>query len=212
MPEPLPGLRVVALTGGIASGKSTVAEMFRRLGARTVDADGLAREAVAPGSPGLREVVALFGPQILTRAGELDRSHLGSIVFSDALRRAQLEAVIHPLVADLSAREFARAREEGLDLVIYEIPLLFEARRQGDFPESILVYANPEVQMARLMTRSGIDRSAARARLSAQLPIDSKLPRSTWVIDNSGDIAKTRAQVIKLWNQELAPASSPSRP
>jgi dephospho-CoA kinase len=197
------------LTGGIASGKSTVAEMFRSLGARTIDADMLAREAVAPGSHGLAAVVARFGPEVLTSAGELDRNRLGSIVFGDRGRRAELETIVHPLVAQLSEREFARAREEGLGLVLYEIPLLFEARRDGQFGESILVYASPEVQMARLLARTGMDRAAAAARLSAQLPIDSKLHRTTWVIDNSADLASTRAQVVTLWNQELAPTRCP---
>ncbi|MDA8333341.1 MAG: dephospho-CoA kinase [Candidatus Dormibacteraeota bacterium] len=199
----------MALTGGIASGKSTVAEMFRSLGARTIDADMLAREAVAPGSHGLAAVVARFGPEVLTSAGELDRNRLGSIVFGDRGRRAELETIVHPLVAQLSEREFARAREEGLGLVLYEIPLLFEARRDGQFGESILVYASPEVQMARLLARTGMDRAAAAARLSAQLPIDSKLHRTTWVIDNSADLASTRAQVVTLWNQELAPTRCP---
>ncbi len=209
MAEPAPDPRVVALTGGIASGKSTVAEMFRSLGARTIDADMLAREAVAPGSHGLAAVVARFGPEVLTSAGELDRNRLGSIVFGDRGRRAELETIVHPLVAQLSEREFARAREEGLGLVLYEIPLLFEARRDGQFGESILVYASPEVQMARLLARTGMDRAAAAARLSAQLPIDSKLHRTTWVIDNSADLASTRAQVVTLWNQELAPTRCP---
>ena len=183
--------------------------MFRSLGARTIDADMLAREAVAPGSHGLAAVVARFGPEVLTSAGELDRNRLGSIVFGDRGRRAELETIVHPLVAQLSEREFARAREEGLGLVLYEIPLLFEARRDGQFGESILVYASPEVQMARLLARTGMDRAAAAARLSAQLPIDSKLHRTTWVIDNSADLASTRAQVVTLWNQELAPTRCP---
>lgn len=195
--------RVVALTGGIASGKSTVARMLSDLGATVVDADLLAREAVGAGTSGLREVLREFGDQLLGENGELDRGRLGEIVFRDQHARRRLEAIIHPRVAELSQEQIAQALKDGAPLVVYEIPLLFETGREGEFAGSILVQVDPAQQLTRLMRRSGRDRRAALDRIGSQLPLAAKAERATWVIDNSGPLEATRAAVDRLWRREL---------
>ncbi len=195
--------RVVALTGGIASGKSTVARMLSDLGASVVDADLLAREAVGAGTSGLREVLREFGAQLLGENGELDRGRLGEIVFRDQHARRRLEAIVHPRVAELSQEQIAQALKEGAPLVVYEIPLLFETGREREFSGSILVQVDPAQQLTRLMQRSGLDRKAALDRIGSQLPLAAKAERATWVIDNSGPLEATRAAVDRLWRGEL---------
>ncbi len=195
--------RVVALTGGIASGKSTVARMLSDLGASVVDADLLAREAVGAGTSGLREVLREFGAQLLGENGELDRGRLGEIVFRDQHARRRLEAIVHPRVAELSQEQIAQALKEGAPLVVYEIPLLFETGREGEFSGSILVQVDPAQQLTRLMQRSGLDRKAALDRIGSQLPLAAKAERATWVIDNSGPLEATHAAVDRLWRGEL---------
>ncbi len=195
--------RVVALTGGIASGKSTVARMLSDLGASVVDADLLAREAVGAGTSGLREVLREFGAQLLGENGELDRGRLGEIVFRDQHARRRLEAIVHPRVAELSQEQIAQALKEGAPLVVYEIPLLFETGREREFSGSILVQVDPAQQLTRLMQRSGLDRKAALDRIGSQLPLAAKAERATWVIDNSGPLEATRAAVDRLWRREL---------
>ncbi|MHB1575178.1 MAG: dephospho-CoA kinase [Candidatus Dormibacteria bacterium] len=203
MPERRAVSRVVALTGGVATGKSTVAEMLQRLGAHIVDADQLAREAVAPGSDGLGAVVARFGPGMLTEEGTLDRRRMADLVFQHPHERAALEAIVHPIVARLSREAIRAASDSGARLIVYDIPLLFETGRAGDFTTIILAYLRPELQLRRLMERSGLSQAEARARIAAQMPIDDKCALATWVVDNSGTLEQTRVQVFDLWQKEL---------
>ncbi len=196
--------RVIGLTGGVASGKSTVAAMLSAKGAFLVDADQLAREAVAPGSPVLAQIAEAFGPEVLTAEGSLDRAHVAQLVFTDADARQRLDAIVHPRVMELSRERIERARREGHRLVVYDVPLLFETERQGEFDGTLLVFARPEVQLQRLQQRSGLDEAAARARIEAQIPIWRKLAMATWVIDNGGSQERTQRDLDRLWESKLS--------
>ncbi len=196
---------MVALTGGIASGKSTVAGMLAGLGAAVVDSDELARATVAPGTPGLARVAAAFGPGVLHPDGSLDRESLGAIVFTDPEARRRLEAIVHPQVAALSRERIEQATAGGAEVVVYEIPLLFETGRDAEFPTSILVYLDPASQLRRLIARSHLGEAAARARIASQMDLEQKRRRATWVVDNGGSLAVTRAQVEALWKEHLRP-------
>jgi dephospho-CoA kinase len=201
-------MRVIGLTGGIATGKSTVAAMLAARGAVVVDADRLAREVVEPGHPGFGEVVARFGSSILDSSGAIDRAALGAVVFADASARRELEAITHPRIASLMAEHIGAAVQAGPPLVVADIPLLFERGRDSDFPDVLLVYAAPAVQLQRLSTRDGLGATAAGQRLAAQMPVEEKRARATWVIDNSGALAATRAAVAAWWRDvvEAPPA------
>jgi dephospho-CoA kinase len=185
----------VGLTGGIASGKSTVAELFAELGAGIVDTDVIAREVVAPGEPGLEAVVEAFGPAILTARGELDRAALRRIVFRDTERRRALEAILHPLIRARTVRAIERL-DAPYALVV--VPLLLEAGFDA-LVDRILVVDCPEaVQRERLRRRDAADASATDAMLAAQLGREARLARADDVIDNGGSLAATRAQVATL--------------
>ncbi|MHB1501470.1 MAG: dephospho-CoA kinase [Candidatus Dormibacteria bacterium] len=205
MPEATRQSRVVALTGGIATGKSTVAAVLAELGATVIDADHLARQAVAPGSEGLQAVLDRFGPEMLTEDGALDRGRVAELVFHQPRERAALEAIVHPLVTELSRSAIQAATRAGAPLIVYEIPLLFEVGKAADFPTSILAYLRPELQLQRLMERSRLSRGPAEARIAAQMPIDDKRALATWVVDTSGTLDETREQVRNLWHRELRP-------
>ncbi len=191
-------MRVIGLTGGIATGKSTVASMLAARGAVVVDADLLAREVIAPGEPGYEKVVARFGGDIIDADGELDRAALAAIVFADPAARADLEAITHPRIGTLM-RDRIGVAASSAPLAVADIPLLFEGGGDAEFPETLLVYAPREVQLRRMRERDGWDEVAARRRLDAQLPIDEKRARATWVIDNGGSLKATAAQVAAWW-------------
>lgn len=196
---------VIALTGGIATGKSTVAAMLAGRGAAVVDSDAVAREVVEPGTPGLAAVVEAFGAEIQDRDGRLDRERLGDLVFADPRRRHLLEAILHPLIRARSAELVAAAAATSPPLVAVDVPLLFEAGRAGSFPDGVLlVYADPATQLRRLRDRTGLDEGPALQRITAQLPIAAKRERATWVIDNSGDREATGAQVARWWQETVA--------
>ena len=192
---------LVGLTGGIACGKSTVARMLARRGAQIIDADQIAREVVAPGTPGLAEVVAEFGRRVLAPDQSLDRATLGQLVFENGAVRARLEQVLHPRIAQESARRIATARAMGPPLVVYDAALLIEKDRHEGFRPLIVVFAPPEVQIDRLVRRDGVDRQAARTRLAAQMPVAAKARLADHVIDNRGALDETRRQVAHLWSQ-----------
>lgn len=181
------------LTGGIATGKSTVSRMFAEHGVPIVDADLLAREAVAPGSIGLQQIAERFPGVVVD--GVLDRKKLGERIFNDAGERAALNAITHPEVRRLAGAAFARLDHAGHRFAIYDVPLLIESKMQGAMDGVILVAVPPAVQLQRLIERDGLSLEQARARLASQLPIDSKRPFATWVIENGGDLDATRAQV-----------------
>jgi dephospho-CoA kinase len=182
-----------------------VAAMLAERGAALVDSDAVAREVVDPGTPGLAAVLAAFGEGVRDPAGGLDRQRLGAIVFADPERRRALEAIVHPLVRDRSAELVAAAAAAGPPLIAVDIPLLFEAGREGDFPDGVLlVYADPDTQLRRLRQRMGLDEESARLRIAAQLPIEAKRERATWVIENSGGRQETAAQVARWWQETVA--------
>jgi dephospho-CoA kinase len=180
-------MRVVGLTGGIATGKSTFAAALRALGVPVVDADALARAAVARGSPGLAAAADAFGPEVIGPDGELDRKRVGALVFGDPAARARLEAIVHPEVRALFERERRHLTALGHPVAFYDVPLLYEARREGDVDLAVVVWAPRPVQLARLMTRDGLSQAEAEARLAAQLPVDEKAARADAVVVNDGD-------------------------
>jgi dephospho-CoA kinase len=193
----------VALTGGIATGKSHCLKRFASLGAETIDADLLARQAVRPGSLNFEAVLRRFGRSILGADGGLDRSALGQIVFQDAAARRDLEAIIHPVVYSAISSWFEtldrRSRDDGGEIVaIADIPLLFETDRHHDFEQVVVAACPPDQQLERLIAR-GFSREAAARQIAAQLPIEEKAGRGDFVIDTSGTLAKTDAQVDRVW-------------
>jgi dephospho-CoA kinase len=191
-------MRIVGLTGGIASGKSTFAGALRALGVPVVDADRLAREAVARGTPGLARIVADFGPAVLDERGELDRPRMGARVFGDAAARARLEAIVHPAVRALLGAELDALRAAGHALAIYDVPLLFEKQLQREVDLSVVVWAPRAVQLARLRARDGLSEAEAERRLAAQLPIDAKAAQADVVVVNDGDRAALEAKAARL--------------
>jgi dephospho-CoA kinase len=192
-------MRLIGVTGGIATGKSTVDRMLAAHGAVVIDADELARDAVRPGEPALDEVIARFGRGVIRPDGSLDRARLGDIVFADPDAREDLERITHPRITELIGKRIAAALAGSAPLVAVDIPLLFENAREAMFEGVLLVYAPREVQIERLRERNGLDEVAALQRLAAQLPIDEKRDRATWVIDNSGNLDATSQAVDRWW-------------
>jgi dephospho-CoA kinase len=191
----------VGLTGGVASGKSTVSAMLADLGAVVIDADVLAREAVARGTSGLEAVVAELGPGVLTAEGDLDRPAVGAIVFADEQKRRALEAVVHPRVRARAA-ELEAAAPPG-SVVVHDIPLLTETGQAGSFDAVVVVDVPVEVQVARMVEQRGMTRADAQARVAAQASREERLAIATYVIDNSGDLEALRARVAEVY-AELA--------
>lgn len=191
----------VGLTGNIASGKSSVARVWRRLGAHVIEADLLAREAVAPGSPGLRRVVEVFGPDVIDSEGRLDRAALREIVFRDPEARARLEAITHPEIARLREEEEARLAAAGVDLVVNDVPLLFEVGMEDAFDVVVLVDAPEEVRLERLIRDRGLSEAEARRMIEAQMPSDLKRPKSDIVIENTGSLQELEARAEEVWQR-----------
>jgi dephospho-CoA kinase len=191
------GLELIGLTGGIASGKSTVARLIAERGIPVLDADQLAREAVEPGQPALAEIARLW-PEVITVEGRLDRRRLGAIVFADAGARGRLEAILHPCIAALAEAQAAALAARGHRLAFYEASLLVETGRHRDFDGLVVVTVRPETQVARALARDGMSADEARARIAAQLPLAQKVAVATHVIDNEGSREATTAQVNEL--------------
>jgi dephospho-CoA kinase len=193
---------LVALTGGIAAGKSTVSRMLAECGATIVDADVLAREAVAVGSSGLAAVTRAFGSQVLTESGTLDRAALGNIVFNDEDARRRLEAIVHPEVARLSAEAFAAAESQKPGgVVIYDVPLLVEAGRKGEFDAVIVVEAPDDVRRQRLIEERGMTEQEAQARLAAQATNAQRRALADYVISSEFGLADTRREAEAVYEQ-----------
>lgn len=192
----------VGLTGGVASGKSTVSAMLRDLGAVVIDADLLAREVVAPGTEGLAEVVAAFGPRVLTAEGELDRPAMGAIVFADEGARRQLEAIIHPRVRERGARMEAEAGPDAV--VVHDIPLLAETGQASTFDAVVVVDAPVETQIERMVSLRGMSRDEAEARIAAQASREERLAIATYVIENSGTLEDLRDRVTEVFKALLS--------
>ncbi|MBK9031204.1 MAG: dephospho-CoA kinase [Myxococcales bacterium] len=190
--------KVLGLTGGIASGKSTVAALLRARGAAVVDADLLARAVVEPGQPALAELLVRFGPEILNPDGTLDRKALGARAFADPEARRDLDRITHPRIAAAAQAAIAAHAAAGAPVVLYEAALLIEKGLHRGLDGTVVVAVAPEVQAARLAERDGLDAAAVAARLAAQLPLADKVAVATWVVDNSGDRAHLEAEVERL--------------
>jgi dephospho-CoA kinase len=190
---------LVGLTGGIATGKSTVADVFRRLGAVVIDADQLARDVVAPGEPALAEIAREFGPGVLQPDGTLDRKRLGAVVFADADRRRRLEAITHPAIrARFQARVQALADGGFEGLVLFDAPVMIESGGHRTMDRLVVVVTDEATQLARLMARDGIARDEALGKIRSQMPVQEKAKLADHVIDNSGDRAATEARTREV--------------
>ena len=187
----------VGLTGGIASGKSTVSAILSELGAVVIDADAIAREVVARGTPGLDAVVAEFGAELLTPEGDLDRPAMGALVFADPEARKRLEAIIHPLVHRRSAELEAEASAHAV--VVHDIPLLTEVGRAGSFDAVVVVDAPTELQVSRMVEDRGWSREDAESRIAAQASREDRLATATYVVDNTGTLAALRDRVEQVY-------------
>jgi dephospho-CoA kinase len=196
----------VGLTGNVAAGKSAVAALFRRWGAWLIDADILAHDAVAPGTPALRAIVARFGADLLQADGSLDRAALRRRVMGDPDERAALNAIVHPEVARLRGYEVARAAEAGARIVVHDIPLLFEVLDPAAFDAVVLVDAPAAVRRERLLRDRGLTPAEADALLGAQADAGSKRQRSTFVIDNTGDLESLETRALDVWRMLQARA------
>lgn len=196
----------IGLTGGIATGKSTVSQMLERRGAALVDADRIAREVVEPGQAPLRQIAERFGQAVLNEDGTLNRRKLGQIVFSDEAERKALEAITHPAIRALMKERMARLEAERPDrLVVVDVPLLFESKLQSLFEQVLVVYVPRSVQLARLMERDGLAEEEARKRLDAQMDIEDKKRLADYVIDNSAGLAETEEQIERFWRDKVRP-------
>jgi dephospho-CoA kinase len=193
-------MKLVGLTGGVGSGKSTVAEMMRELGAEVVDADEATHAVYEPGSPGFDAVVREFGDAYVD-GGRIDRSQLGELVFRDDDARRRLNSIVHPLVRDWMAQRTAEAAERGAEVVVQDVPLLFENGLERLFSSVVLVYVPEEVQVERLVSGRGFAPERARAMIAAQMPIENKRGLAHHVINNSGTREETQAQVKAVWKQ-----------
>lgn len=191
---------LIGLTGGIASGKSTVARRLVEHGAVHIDADDLARRVVEPGKPAFDAVVEAFGPGVVRRDGTLDRPKLGELVFNDAQARDRLNAIVHPAVRELSAKLFEKAEREDPDaVVVYDVPLLVEAQVDHPFDLIVVTSAPRRTQVKRLVEERGLDPIQAEARVDAQVGNTERLAVADVVIDTDGSIAHTMSQTDALW-------------
>jgi dephospho-CoA kinase len=191
----------IALTGGPGSGKSTVAQMFRELGAEVIDADEVAHGAVSPGQPAWEEVRREFGPDYFREDGSLDRAKMAELVFQDAGARQKLNAIVHPRVTGEIARRLKDLAARGAHLVMVEVPLLFEAGLEKNFDMVIVVDAGEKEQIDRIAARDGRPAREAAGIIQAQWPLDAKKARADFVVDNRGSLTDTRDQVKKLWQR-----------
>lgn len=188
---------VVGLTGGIGSGKSTVAAILAELGAFVVDADRIARDVVAPHSDGLQQIVSAFGEDVLQPDGSLDRAKLAAIVFADPEKRSQLDAITHPRIAELTQRQFAQATDQ--QIIVHDVPLLTELGLAPNYGHVIVVDSPDEIRVQRLVER-GLTEEDARARMASQATREQRLAIADYVVDNSGSRESLRHQVEDVWD------------
>lgn len=191
---------VLGVTGGIASGKSTVVKVFRKAGFPIVDGDVVAREVVEPSTAGLRALTTTFGLEILQEDGQLDRKKLGRIVFADEKKRQQLNRTLDPFIRNTIEQQVEEAKGQA-DLVVVDLPLLFEGHYEGLMDAVAVVYVTPEIQLQRLMARDGYDQTEALNRINSQLSLEEKKRRGDIIFDNCQSVEKTQEQVRK-WLKE----------
>jgi dephospho-CoA kinase len=195
---------LVGLTGGIATGKSTVAETLRSLGAEVIDADQLARDVVAPGEPALAEIVREFG-KVRNPDGTLDRKKLGAIVFGDAARRKKLEAITHPAIRDRFLARLAELEARGFTgVVFFDAPVMIESGNYRSMDRLVVVFTDESTQRNRLMARDGMAAAEATARMATQMPVVDKAKLADYVINNTGDRASTAARTREVFEALLA--------
>jgi dephospho-CoA kinase len=202
-------LRVFGLTGGIGSGKSEVAKRLLERGLPVVNADHLARLAVVPGSPGLAEIARYFGSEVVTETGELDRARLAQRVFSDAGARQALDAIVHPIVRQLAAEHFRAIAERGEPLACYEVPLLYEVGLERTLSPVVVVNSPTPLVRARLRARDGFTDAQIEARIAAQMPLDEKVRRADYVLENDGTLAQLRERADNVFDALCAAAGVP---
>jgi dephospho-CoA kinase len=190
-------MKLIGLTGGIGSGKSTIARRLKELGARVIDADVVSREVVEPGQPTLAAIVATFGADVLNADGTLNRARLGDIVFTDKDAREKLNNIVHPAVRERSLKLFAEAEDH--EVVIYDVPLLVESENSYSFEHIIVASAPEEIRVERLMEHRGMTESEARARFESQASEEARLALADTVIDTSSSLEDTYSQVDRFW-------------
>lgn len=193
---------VVGLTGGIASGKSTVAAMFENKGAVVFDTDSIAKDVVSVNEPAWQEIVANFGEEILLEDRNIDRKKLGNIVFKDTVSRDKLNSIVHPRVIEKLINETDRLKENNssTEVIVYDVPLLVESGMYNMVDAVVLVFTSPDVQKERLKKRDGLSDEEIEDRISAQLPLEEKKRYADYTIDNGGSIKETSRQVDEFWS------------
>lgn len=188
----------IGLTGGIATGKSTVSGILRKLGYAVIDADELAKAVVQPGTEAHAEIVLAFGREAIDSRGELNRQKIGEIVFADPAKLSLLESIIHPRVRALATEKKLELSASGQKLAFYDVPLLFEKKMEPLFDRIVVVACRPETQLSRLMARNGFAEAEARRRIAAQLPIQDKVALAHDVVDNEGSLVELEVAVKRL--------------
>lgn len=197
-------MKVIGLTGGIGSGKSTVSRMLRGLGAKIIDADQVAREVVEKGKPALKEIAETFGEETLYEDGTLNRKKLGSIIFSDDEKRLKLNEITHPRIIEEIHRKIDKCKsDQCTDLLVLDCALLFEMDMENLVEESWLVSLDKETQIKRIMTRDDMTLTDAENRVNSQMSLEEKAQRATRIIDNSSVVNETHKQVMELWNEAV---------
>lgn len=195
-------MKIIGLTGNIASGKTEVAKIFKELGATIIDADKIAREVVEPGEPAWQEIVEEFGSNILNSDGSINRKKLGEIIFNDDRRREQLNRITHPRIMAKIKETIDQCKKENVKVAIIEAALIVE--RGGllnVIDELIVVSADVDTQIERIMTRDGLHRNEALSRMESQMPISEKTKHAAYIIDNAGSLRETRKQVEEIWEK-----------
>jgi dephospho-CoA kinase len=194
---------VIGLTGGIASGKSTVSTMFKEMGITVIDADVEARLAVQKGEPAYQKIIAEFGEEVLLADGEIDRQKLGAIIFHNEEKRQTLNSIVHPEVRNRMKQQIEEAVRKNEGVIVLDIPLLFESRLTFMADKTLLVYVDAETQLKRLMDRNDLTKDDAKARIHSQMPLSEKVKLADAVINNNGTIEESRKQLIEIlagWN------------
>ncbi len=194
-------MKVIGLTGGIATGKTTAAAILRELGARIVDADEIAREIVHPGQDAWRDIVECFGPGILREDKTINREKLRKIVFKDAEARKRLESITHPRIRRLAEAKIQKATDEGADIIIYVAPLFFENKIHLWIRPVVLVACDPETQKRRLRERDRLTDAEVERHLKAQMPLEQKRELADFIVENDGSVDDLKTKLRKLWEE-----------